>query len=247
MNEGVERFSRPPVESRGPGRLPTDNLSAFSLLAPLPSCRLGQGPTMTAEHALNGEHRPTDLIRALAAIARTQQLWLEDLGEVCAGDDPRFQEAFRRWQELLAMLRLHLLRAEQRLLNYLLLPDESRDRADHPGDASRYRDAHRRWDQRIQACFGPLHLDTRYRRIDRVLDLDDDGIVADVTTDLANLAALAESTGSSLDRVHEAEAGGFLQDLAFFHVISPWKIRGRRTLADVQRWLDEFLEEDEEL
>lgn len=192
------------------------------------------------------DHRPVDLVRALSAIRRTQERWLTDLAGVCVGD-PRFHDAFRRWQEQLSLLRLQLLRAEGRLLHYLMVPDERRPRGRVPGPSLDRPARYGHWQGRISDYLLALHLDTRYRRLVDPLDLTAEAVTADVVTDLVALAVLAEETGAALSELPDLGPVDHLEDLAFFRVLSPWRIRGLGHLHDVLRWLDGFLVEHSEL
>ena len=72
-------------------------------------------------------------------------------------------------------------------------------------------------------------------------------VTADITTDLATLAETAEAAMPALITLRDG--GGdpaCLEDLAFFHVIGPWRSRGLPALADVLRWLGEIIREHEE-
>jgi hypothetical protein len=186
------------------------------------------------------EDRPIDLVRALEAIGRTQHRWLTDLEQVCSGE-PRFLDAFRRWQEWLTLIKLHLVRAEQRLLHFLLVPEERRPWREFPGPAPRQREAWARWEEPIVSYLHGLHIDTIYRRIGSTRDLDGEVINADIATDITALAVLADTTGRALARLDPTREPAWLEDLAFYHVLSPWKLQGQSALHDVLRWLDEFL------
>ncbi|TVR43638.1 MAG: hypothetical protein EA402_09290 [Planctomycetota bacterium] len=188
----------------------------------------------------------SDLRRALAAIHRSQSRWLADLTIVCQGD-PRFLDAFRRWREWLTLLKLQLIRAEDRLLHYLLVPEERRPWRDFPLRKPSQADSFRRWDSCITPYFKALHIDTRFRRLGDVRDLDGEASIALASTDLVAVASIAEHTQAALRHVAaEGEAEG-LEDLAFFHVLAPWKVQGLRPLTDVLQWLDAFLAEMDEL
>ena len=47
--------------------------------------------------------------------------------------------------------------------------------------------------------------------------------------------------------IKEAQSLKKIEDLAFYHVLSPWKQRGVAALLDVLRWLSEVLREHEDL
>lgn len=188
----------------------------------------------------------TDLIRALDAIARSQERWLQDLQAVCQGD-PRFLDAFRRWREWLTLLKVQLLRAEQRLLHYLLVPENLRPWRDFPRSGRSHHQSYRLWQERIPPYLDALHLDTRYIRLADPRDLEQEPAVALASTDLVALAAIAEHTQHAL---RECPANGnepWLEDLAFYQVLAPWKVHGFAPLADVLRWIDSFLAEMDEI
>ncbi|TVR13185.1 MAG: hypothetical protein EA401_07410 [Planctomycetota bacterium] len=188
----------------------------------------------------------TDLIRAMDAIARSQERWLRDLAAVCQGD-PRFLDAFRRWREWLTLLKVQLLRAEQRLLHYLLVPEKLRPWRDCPHTGASHHDSYQHWQKRIPPYLDALHLDTRYMRISDPRDLDLEPSVALASTDLVAIASIAEHTQQAL-RSHPLQGDEpWLEDLAFYQVLAPWKVHGFTPLADALRWLDCFLSEMEEL
>lgn len=189
---------------------------------------------------------PTDLVRSLSAIQRSQRRFLADCAVVCQGD-PRFRDAFRRWREWLTLLKLQILRAEGRLLHYLLVPEELRPWHDFPGGGIRHQDAYRRWDQRITPYLEALHIDTRYVRLADVRDPDTEITTALAGTDLVAVASIAEVTQGALDRQALDGDAKWLEDLAFHHVLAPWKVQGLRPLDDCLRWLDAFLGEMDEL
>lgn len=188
------------------------------------------------------EHAPNDLIRALEAIQRCQLRFIEDLATTCAGD-PCFLQAFRRWQETLTLLKLHLHRAEQRLLHFVLMPEERRKWKDLPGPRKRHQrqESFATWNKRVIPYFQSLHIDTRYMRVSSILDLDEGSIIADITTDIVALAETCENTGEALDKFKAMSDPCYLEDLAFYHVLNPWKQQGTHALMDVLRWINEFL------
>ena len=192
------------------------------------------------------EHAPTDLVRALSAIRRSQQRWLADVRSVCAGD-PRFLDAFRRWEEELTLIKLHLHRAEQRLLHFLMIPEEMRPWRELPGLDSDSHTTFQGWMKLVGPYFRGLHIDTRYRRLGRVLELDGEAITADVITDLVAICEVAETTGAAMDTFDRGGNRAYLEDVAFFHVLSPWKQHGMPAMLDFLRWLHEFLAEQDEL
>ncbi|MDA3961448.1 MAG: hypothetical protein PF961_11705 [Planctomycetota bacterium] len=192
------------------------------------------------------EHAPTDLIRALEAIRRTQTRWLADVERLCQGD-PRFQDAFRSWQEQLTLLKLHIHRAEQRLLHFLLVPEEHRPWTEFPGLETNSQAGWQRWMRMVGPYFRSLHIDTSYRRLGCILDPLEEAVTADVLTDLVAVCEVADSTNRALEHFHKEGHSELLEDLAFYHVLSPWKQHGLPALGDLSRWLTAFLAEHEEL
>lgn len=188
---------------------------------------------------------PNDLIRALAAIRRTQSRWLEHIDEIVQGD-PNYLLALRQWREWLNLIRLHLVRAEQCLLHYLLVPEERRPWREFPFQLPGHKETYKRWDGPISSYFTSLKLETTYRRMGSIRDLDAEAVNADILTDITALAVLADTTNHALNHLGEPQAAPYLEDLAFFHVISPWKVHGSAALSDVLRWLDEFISESED-
>lgn len=190
------------------------------------------------------ERPPANLRRALGAVSRTQSLWLIELDQACRGE-PAFITAFRRWEELLTALRLHLLRVESRLLQHALAghPPPAQEFAAPPCDRE---EAARRWSERLGAWFQQLHIDPTYLRLASVLDPDQEPVTADITTDLAALAEIAETTMPAL-AASQDEDQSTLDDLAFFHVLGPWKNRGFAALDDALRWLGEMAREHSQL
>ena len=200
--------------------------------------------------SIDTRYASTDLIRALQAIQRTQQRWLEDIHSVCKNKDPRFLDAFRRWEEHLTLLKLHLHRAEQGLLHFLLVPEERRPWRDLPGSSRSKQDrrqAFARLNSTIQPYLHSLRIDTYYRRLANHLDLEECAVTADVITDFVALAEMCEYTGDALKCVHDMRDQQFLEDLAFYHVLSPWKQQGMPALFDALRWVHAFLRQHDEL
>lgn len=195
---------------------------------------------------MSAEHAPTDLIRALEAIRRTQARWLADVTAQCH-DDPRFLDAFRRWEEQLTLLKLHLHRAEQRLLHFLMVPEERRPWREFPGIESDSQTTYQRWMHLVAPYFRTLHISTAYRRLGHILDLHEEAVTADIVTDLVAVCEVAESTGRVLEHFAAEGQPDNLEDLAFFHVLAPWKQHGMPALLDVLRWLQAFLSEHDEL
>jgi hypothetical protein len=195
------------------------------------------------------ERRPGDLVKALGAIQRMQTLWLADIGQVAQGD-PSFIPAFRRWQEQLTSLLLFLHRAENRLLHYLLRDDRHAPWKEFTAPESGT-DVRRaiagRWTDKLVDYFRTIHIETRYRRLTSTIDLDEECATADIVTDLVTVAEICELTMPALSSLQQQTSPACLEDLAFYHVISPWKQRGVPALLDVMRWLAEILREHDEL
>lgn len=191
------------------------------------------------------ERPPNDLVLSLHAVRRTQALWLADLDQVCQGE-LGFLAVFHRWEEQLTALKLHLHRAEARLLHFVMASAITPHR-DFPAGTIDRRLLARAWIERIGPWFRSIHIDTAYRRLDHVLDLDVEAITADIATDLATVAETAERTMPALAALR-AGAGdpASLPDLAFFHVLAPWRSHGLDALADVLRWLGEVIHEHED-
>lgn len=192
------------------------------------------------------DHAPTDLIRALEAIRRTQTRFLTEVEQLCRGD-PRFHDAFRRWHELLTLLKLHVLRAEQRLLHFLLVPEERRTWREFPGAIGDSQTRWRHWMHLVAPYFRSLHIDTSYRRLGDILDPLAEAVTADVVTDLVAVCEVADATSTALEHFHKEGHTALLEDLAFYHVLSPWKQHGLPALGDLSRWIGAFLAEHDEL
>ena len=196
--------------------------------------------------AMHGPDDGDDLFRVLAALQRAQGTWLEEVESVLPGPgveggDPAFAPAFRRWGEHLAMIRLQLHRVEGRLLNFVLSGPPGIETSPVRIDG---RPIHRQWRERLSAWFHTLHLDTTYRYLESVRDLDGEPVNADVVTDLATLLEVVGVTHPLLLRIAEDRNPATVQDMAFFHVVSPWRRTGRGALSQVQRWLDEVVDQD---
>ena len=181
-----------------------------------------------------------ELRSSLAALHLGLRRWLADLAETCPDDGPgdaSFTEALRRWQEQLAHIRLHLHRADHRLLHLALTSGAGGDPGGGP--AAEAPD----WRPRIERWFDRLHLPGTYRRLDSVLDADAEAVNADITTDLALLAALAWEGAGALAALLAERDPDRLESHAFFRVLSPWRRRGLPALDQVQRWLGETLDD----
>ena len=198
---------------------------------------------------IDTRYAPTDLMRSLDAIQRSQARWLTDLKSICSTSDPCFLEAFRRWEENLTLLKLHLHRAEQRLLHFLLVPEERRPWRELPGPKRKHerRSSFAQWNKLVQPYFLSLRINTSYRRLANIIDLEESAVTADVVTDLVALAEICENTGEALDRFKMLNDRSCLEDLAFYHVLSPWKQQGMPALMDCLRWLNAFLRQHDEL
>jgi|GEM_PF-4998832 len=182
------------------------------------------------------ERAPLRLSGCLAAIHRTQSLLLVDWDQTCRGDTG-FLSAFRRWSELLAAVRLHVLRAETRLRHVV---DSGRGLASFqplPGDRERLA---ARWIVRFTEWFSCVRIDPTYRHLDSILEGDTDPVTADIVTDLAILAEVMEAAMPALGHLNDPVDETVLADLAFTHVIAPWRARGLAALHQVERWLDEM-------
>ncbi len=189
---------------------------------------------------------PFDLSRALAAIERTQSRWLNDIRSCCHGE-PRFLDAFRRWEEQLTLLKLQVHRAEQHLLHYLLVPEDLRPWNDLPGQVLDRKHCWAKWNDRLLPWMQSLHIDTFYRRIPAVLDDQSVAVSADIITDFVAICEVAESTNTAMKRFLSLRNHDHLESLAFYHVLSPWKQHGMPALLDCLRFLYEFLNTHDEL
>lgn len=185
-----------------------------------------------------------ELLRALAALQLSQGRWLADLTEACAGESA-FTTCFRRWQEELTMVKLQLHRAEGRLLHYLPATLSEPMREPHPRGADG-RALARAWRERLEAWFTHIHLPSTYRRLESIIDLDEEAVTADIITDIADLAECAEMTMPALRELQTSRDLSRLEATAFFRVIAPWKRQGLPALIIVLRWLAETLSEQED-
>jgi hypothetical protein len=160
-------------------------------------------------------------------------------------EDPAFAPAFRRWQEELTQTKLHLHRCEARLLQFVLNPQTDLHRDIEMAADADYHSAHS-WRRRFDAWFDLIRLDRTYRRLDHCRDLDAEPMTADIVTDLTTLAELAEQTAPILTRIAQGRDLAAVQDLAFYGVLSPWRVRGLPALNDVLRWISETLTDEGE-
>ena len=190
-----------------------------------------------------------DLLRCLGALQRAQAAWLADLAATCSDKDIAFTEAFRRWQEQLTSTKLHLHRSESRLLHFVLTPQAREQHRNVPAATPTSDDDHhvaKTWVRRLEPWFHDIHLSTTYRRLARLRDLDDEPVNADIITDFVLLAELAEQTAPILDRIAHERDLATIQDLAFYHVLAPWRVRGLPALHAVLGWLGETLTDEDD-
>ncbi len=192
----------------------------------------------------DGPGASVKLGRALAGLHHVQRDWLDDARQVCAGD-PLFIAAFRRWEEQLTVLKLHLHRTESRLLHLVAVASHSDDKHTLPALADR-RALGLAWRQRFETWLAGVHIDPAYRRIDSPFDHDQEAITADIATDLALVAEIAEATSETLATLDPDVDPDGLDELAFYRVIAPWRSQGLTALMDVLRWLSETLREQED-
>ncbi len=191
------------------------------------------------------EHLADELLRALSALRLSQSRWLGDLGEACAGD-PAFAACFRRWQEELTMVKLQLHRVENRLLHFVLASEGERERRESRVRIADGRAAAAAWRQRLEEWFGRIHLGTAYRRLESLVDLDQEAVTADIITDLSALAEVVEITEPALAEIAHSRDPAALEEIAFYRVVGPWKRLGLPALHDTLRWLSETLGEQED-
>lgn len=184
--------------------------------------------------------------RALGGLRQAQETWLEDCFQVCE-DDPAFTATFRRWEEQLTVIKLYVHRAEARLLHFVNAVPLGEPMVDLPptGLLRRSELAHL-WRTRFEAYFTTHHLDSVYRRLDSVLDHDQEAMSADIITDLTQLAETAQQTSDAIAALDLTADPSGLEEVAFYRVISPWRTHGQAALLDVLRWLAETLREQEE-
>ena len=194
----------------------------------------------------DSDPQPTDLVRALQAIARSQTRLLRDIREVCAGD-PRFLDAFRRWREWLTLLKLQLIRAEGRLLHFLMVPEDRRPWQEYRPKSKSLQGTYHEWDGIIPPYLRALHIDSRYLRLPDIRELEGEAVVAMASTDLVALTSVMEVTQHAIEQRAFDQHSPWLEDMAFYHVLAPWKVQGLQPLNDVLRWLDSFLSEMDEL
>jgi len=187
-----------------------------------------------------------DLLRCLAALQRSQAVWLADLGATCSGNEVAFTETFRRWQEQLTSTKLQLHRSESRLLHFVLTPQAREQHRNVPAGNDDEHTLAKAWVRRLEPWFHSIHLTTTYRRLENLRDLDDEPFNADIITDLVILAELAEQTAIVLERIAHERDLGITQDLAFYHVLAPWRVRGLPALHAVLGWLHATLTDEDD-
>ncbi len=195
---------------------------------------------------LGGMPDGDDLLRCLAALQRAQATWLADVAAVCASNDIAFTGVFRRWQEQLTSTKLHLHRSESRLLHFVLTPqirDEHKSLRIPTDDDYLVAKA---WQRRLETWFHEIHLSSTYRRLESLRDLDNEPVNADIITDFVVLAELAEQTAPILTRMAQERDLRITQDLAFYGVLAPWRVRGLPALFSVLGWLGETLGDEDD-
>lgn len=192
----------------------------------------------------DGPGASVKLGRALAGLHHAQRDWLADAQQVCAGD-PLFIAAFRRWEEQLTVLKLHLHRTESRLLHLVAVAGRGDEHALPPSHTDR-RALGLAWRHRFEGWLASVHIDPAYRRIDSPFDHDQEAVTADIATDLALVAEIAEATSETLATLDPDVDPDGLDELAFYRVIAPWRSQGLTALMDVLRWLSETLREQED-
>ncbi|MBA2481603.1 MAG: hypothetical protein H0V44_13135 [Planctomycetes bacterium] len=193
------------------------------------------------------EHLADELLRALAALYLSQSRWLADIGDACHSGDAAFAACFRRWQEELTMVKLQLHRAENRLLHFVMAPQESRERREARALEVDGREIARLWRLRLEDWFTRIHLSTSYRRLESAVDLDQEATTGDIITDLVALAEVMEITAPHLVELARERDASLLEETAFYRVIGPWRRLGVPALHEVLRWLSETLGEQEDL
>ena len=192
----------------------------------------------------DGPEAGVKLGRALAGLHHAQRDWLDDARQVCAGDH-LFIAAFRRWEEQLTILKLHLHRTESRLLHLVAVAGRSDEHA-LPASSTDRRALGLAWRHRFETWLASVHIDPAYRRIDSPFDHDQEAVTADIATDLALVAELCEATSETLVMLNPDVDLEGLDELAFYRVIAPWRSQGLTALLDVLRWLSETLREQED-
>lgn len=183
------------------------------------------------------ERAPFHLIGALGAIRRTQSLLLVDLEQTCRGDQA-FLAAFRRWEEHFTAVRLQVLRAEARLYHLVVAGGPGEERT---LPLARRQQVHARWVRAFGDWFAAVRIDTTYQRLDSLLDPRAEVVPADIVTDLAVIAEVAEGSMPALAELDRTLDERTLEDLAFYRVIAPWRSRGLEAMRQAEAWIGEML------
>jgi hypothetical protein len=186
------------------------------------------------------------LEQALTGLRIALDNWLEDCFK--AGEsDPAFTYTFRRWEEQLTVIKLYLHRAEARLLHFIAAVPPTANMAESSLPQALDHDAlGYLWRKRFESFFTQHHLDGAYRRLESVLDYDQEAITADIITDLTIMCELAQRTSDAIADMPSVLTSDALEELAFYRVISPWRTHGHPALSDTLRWLSETLREQED-
>jgi hypothetical protein len=185
------------------------------------------------------------LLEALVNLDRAHAAWLVDVRGVIAGD-AACTAALVRWEDRLTLIKLRLHRAEQHLYGMLLHAGPAALGEAGSGEMGQDRQRWCAWRTDFETWFASVHLHSTYRRLESCLEWDHEAVNADVVTDLATLAELAESAGASLALVSPTLSRAELEDFAFYRIVAPWRTRGIPALHDVLRWLSETLRERED-
>ena len=183
-----------------------------------------------------------ELLRALAGLDTAGRRWRDDLATTCAGADPAFAEALRRWREQLTALKLAVHRVERRLLDLVLLPGAEAWAAPAPGSPDAIPD----WRVAIAGWCDQCRLPTVYLRVERVLELDGEAVPADVITDLAGVAGVVDATAPAVREAVRSRTPRSLPDATFYRILGPWRRTGLPALAAGLRWIDESLDDHED-
>ncbi len=186
---------------------------------------------------------PDRLGPALSALHLAQLRWLDDCDRTLAANDVVLSTA-RRWLELLGLVRLQLHRVEHRLGDRIIppgptppgMPFPELDPAAVRATAVARREALHRW----LAEAGIL---TTYRRVEDVLDLDQDAENADAVTDLGLVVEAIGLTRGPLTWLHANRHATGVDAVAFTNVIAPWRRTGAKALSDSLRWLEALRDE----
>lgn len=182
------------------------------------------------------------LIDALVDLDRAQAAWLHDLRVVLPGD-MACMTALARWEAQLTHVKFCLHKAELQLMGGLMGSLPLPDAAVHHEDLEAIRLRWKSWRDGFETWFDGLHMPTTYRRLSSCLDVDQEAVNADAVTDLATLAELAETASIALASLAKNPSRAELEDLAFYHIIAPWRNRGIPALLDMLRWISEMVRE----